>query len=391
MNSYDAAVIGLGAMGSAALYQLSKRSKRVLGIDQFSPPHSLGSTHGDTRITRLAIGEGEEFIPLAIRSHEIWRELEAHSGESLLNCCGGLIIAPKVDAAQMHGEKDFLGATIRGAKKFGVEHELLSCDELISRFPLFKLTGEERGYYEKSAGYVGPEACVRVQLAQAEMRGAKIHRNERVLACEPQPGGGVRIKTDRGEYFAEQAVLSAGAWVSDFLPQEQRAPFKVLRQILCWFEIQSDYSRLTPEHCPIFIWNFSGKDELGVYGFPAIDGPAGGLKIGGVLAEDATTPETVNRVVSEKETAAFYETLIKGRFPPLSSTCKKSLTCFYTSTPDWGFVIDRLPGCEQIVVASPCSGHGFKHSAAIGESLAQMICDGRSSIDLSKFSFARFR
>src|SRR5687767_2891266 len=177
---HDAIVLGLGAMGSATLYQLAKRGMNVLGIDRHSPPHVFGSSHGESRVTRQAIGEGERYTPLALRSHEIWREIEAASGESLLTVTGGLVISSRSERATCH-VPGFFDNTVRAARTHGIAHETLEAHEIRARFPAFAVEDDAIGYYEPGAGFLRPEACVRAQLTLAERLGATIHRDETVL------------------------------------------------------------------------------------------------------------------------------------------------------------------------------------------------------------------
>ena len=182
MNA-EVIVIGLGAMGSAACYQLAKRGAKVIGIDRYSPPHTFGSTHGETRITRQAIGEGEQFVPFALRSYEIWREIESETGDDLLTVTGGLIMSSASEQS-LHGNADFLQTTIDAARKFDIKHRVLNAGEINAEFPQFILSGNERGYFEDEAGFLRPESCVAAQLSLAERHGAGLRRNERVLSVE---------------------------------------------------------------------------------------------------------------------------------------------------------------------------------------------------------------
>src|SRR5688500_9600017 len=212
MNSrYQTIVIGLGAMGSAATYQLAKRGNKVLGIDQFSPPHIYGSSHGDTRLTRQAIGEGAEYVPLVLRSYEIWDEIERETGKKVLTVTGGLIMT-SVEGAMRHGSY-FFNQTVASAEKYGIAHRLLDADEIRKEFPQFKLKGNERGYFEEKAGYLRPELAIDAQLELAQRYGAQISFDEKVLAFSVKDNDSVVVKTDRGEYEAEKAILSAGPWV----------------------------------------------------------------------------------------------------------------------------------------------------------------------------------
>src|SRR5207248_649017 len=204
-------VLGLGAMGSAALYHLAKKGVRALGLDRFSPPHPFGSTHGDTRVTRLAIGEGEQYTPLALRSHELWRELEKETGTELLTTCGGLIISSSTKTSRTHVER-FFDNTLAAARKFAIAHEVLDATEIRRRFPRFNVADDERGYLERDAGFLRPEACVRAQLTVAERNGAEIHREERVSRFEASANA-VTVTTDKEAYSAGTLIVTAGPWL----------------------------------------------------------------------------------------------------------------------------------------------------------------------------------
>ena len=383
---YDTIVLGLGAMGSAALYQLSKKTGNVLGIDQYAPPHKLGSTHGDTRITRQAIGEGEQYVPLALRSYEIWDELEMLSGNKLLYRNGGLLLG-SIEGPPVRGRKDFIRQTIDIAKKCNIEHEVLSTEDIEQRFPQFKVQEHEIGYYEKNAGFLKPEACIETQLDLAKKNGAQVNINEKVLSFT-QEGDVVKVVTDRGEYLADKLIVSAGPWVSQFFP-EYADLFKIYRQVLYWFDVENSYEQYRTENFPIFIWDFGNGEDI--YGFPAIDGATGGIKIALEDYSINTTPEKVERTVSIEETMRMYDKFVKNYLNGVTDKCLKSISCLYTVTPDADFIIDTHPTKDRIILASPCSGHGFKHSSAVGEILAQLAIDGKTTIDISKFSLSRFK
>jgi sarcosine oxidase len=386
VGTYDVAVVGLGAAGAATLYQLARCGVRVVGIDRFSPPHIFGSTHGDTRITREAIGEGEEYAPLVKRSHAIWRELEAETGQDLLTQCGGLIIEAAGGGAAGHHRHEFLASTIACANRFGIRHELLSAADVAGRFPQFSLDGDESAYYEPTAGFVRPERCVEAQLTVAARLGADIRRDERVLGVESS-GSGVRVLTDRGVHEAGRAVLAVGPWVRDFLRPEQLRLFNVYRQVLAWFELDPDAINHTPGAMPVFIWGLA--DGNAFYGFPAIDGTRE-IKVATEQLEDATTADDAALEVGPDEPPAVHESLIERRLPGVSARCTRAVRCLYTVTPDANFVIDDHPDLSGVLLVSPCSGHGFKHSAGLGEAIAQRVTTGTSDADLAPFSLERF-
>ena len=388
--TYDVIIIGLGAMGSAAAYQLAKQKAKVLGIDQFSPPHKFGSTHGETRVTRQAIGEGAEYVPLTLRTYEIFREIEAETNADLLTITGGLIISNPSGKANLHGNGGFIETTVETAKKFGIKHRTLTANEIAKQFPQFSLDGNELGYFENEMGFLRPENCVTVQLDLAEKYGAEIRRNEKVLDIKTLPDS-VEVITDKGIYKSEKIILSAGAWIKNFVEQPRQGLFKIYRQVFYWFDVADNFEQFKLGHFPTFIWEFGRWENDFVYGFPAIDGQFGGLKIATETYLETTNPDDVNREVSSKEIDEVYEKYVENRLVGVARKCVKTATCLYTVTPNSRFIIDKLPENERVIIASPCSGHGFKHSAAIGEILAQIVILGKSRIDISAFSFGHFK
>jgi sarcosine oxidase len=389
MKTYQTIVIGLGAVGSAAAYQLSKRGIKVLGIDQFSPPHKLGSSHGDTRITRQAIGEGEEYVPLVLRSYEIWEEIERETGKKILTITGGLIMTSAAHAMR-HGS-NFFEQTVASAEKYHIAHSVMDADEIRARFPQFKLKGSEKGYFEHKAGYLRPEICIQAQLELAQKYGAEIALNEKVVSFSPGPSNdNVVVRTTRGEYQAEKAIISAGAWVSHLLGDALGRYFAVYRQVLYWFDVDGPISRFEAPNFPIWIWELGTTNEDIVYGFPAIDGQQGGVKLATEQYAAKVNPDTVSREVTIQEIQEMVQRYVQPHFNSINENCVKALSCLYTVTPDHNFVIDFHPDFPQVIIASPCSGHGFKHSAAIGEVLAELAVGGKSKIDTSKFTLGRF-
>jgi sarcosine oxidase len=384
VKPYDAIVLGLGAVGSAAAYQLGRRGARVLGLDRQAPPHVFGSSHGGTRITRLAIGEGAHYTPLVMRAHEIWRDIERETGAELLTANGMLAISSAATTAATHVE-GFFRNTVSAAERYGIAHELLDAAEIRRRYPQFAVTDNEFGYFEPSAGFLRPEQCVHWQLELARKHGAELHMGETALGFEPGSAS-VRVTTDRGRYEAGTLIVAVGAWAPGLLGPELASLFKVHRQVQFWFAPNDDGRAWQPDRMPVFIWELPvGKQ--GIYGFPAIDG---GVKVATESYEATTDPDAVAREVSDAEAAAMHERYVAPFFPGLGPVCTKAATCLYTVTPDFGFVVDRHPEAERVIVASPCSGHGFKHSPAIGEALADLVLEGRSRHDLAPFALGRF-
>jgi len=386
----DIVIIGLGAVGSAVLYHSAKLGAKVIGIDRFEPPHDQGSSHGETRIMRQAIGEGSEFVPLVLRSNEIWEELEAATGRNLLTRNGGLVVAVSGKAGRHHGSGSFLQDTIRAAVSYGIPHELLTAAELRYRFPQFRLTADEDGYFEPGAGFLRPELCVKTQIEQARKLGATVKMRETVLEVRPGENA-VTVISDRAHYEAAKVILTAGPWIAQLLSPQFAPAFLVYRQNLCWFDLAQNRQRYTPERFPVFIWITGSRVQDMLYGFPAIDGTAGGVKVATETYDHAVHPDNVPREVSEAWVAAMYTEYIAPRFPDLGNRCLRTATCLYTVTPDAKFVIDYADAHEKILFASACSGHGFKHSPAIGEALAQKALGLSTQVDLSPFTVARLQ
>ena len=388
-NKFDAIVLGLGAMGSAAIYQLAKRAQSVLGIDQFSPPHDCGSTHGESRIIRQAIGEGRQYVPLVLRSYELFRDIEKETGKELLTITGGLTLENRQSGAMMHGRHNFLDRAVSCAQEFNIRHEILEPQDIMKRYPQFAVT-KESGYLEYDTGYLRPELCVAAQLRLAQNCGATVQTDEKVIAIAPRGNSEVTVRTSRAVYAAEKVVVTAGPWISEFLPFEYASFFKVYRQVMYWFRIRDRFrSTFLPGQFPIFIWIFEEGRDFGFYGFPSLDGKT--IKLASEQYDVVTAPDKEDRTVGEMEKQSAYSDYIQGRLPGLSDRCESAVSCLYTTTPDSNFVIDFHPDSDRIIIASPCSGHGFKHSAAIGEALAELAVDGVSKIDISSFGIERFK
>ena len=388
MLTADILVIGLGAVGSAALYQTSKLGARAIGIERFSPPHDQGSSHGDTRITRQAIGEGMVFVPLVLRSNQIWEEIQAATGRSLMVRNGCLVLASANTPGCHHGSTSFVQDTIDAAREFGIAHEVLSANDISRRFPQFSLCGDEVGYFEPAAGFLRPEACIEAQLQLARSAGAQIFMDETVLEITPGQKNAVEIRTNKASYSAGKVIVTTGAWIPKLLGDDHARFFKVYRQMLCWFQLAKNQERYTPKQFPVFIWITGNQPRDMMYGFPQIDSN-GGVKIATEQYEATVDPDAVPREVNPAEITALYDEYIAPRFPDVSSECLRSATCLYTVTPDAKFVIDNFSDSHNVVFASACSGHGFKHSAAIGEALAQGAIGVPTSVDLSPFGLGR--
>lgn len=366
--SYDAIIAGLGAMGSAAAFHLARRGVRVLGLDQFTPPHTLGSSHGESRIIREAYFEHPIYVPLVQRAYELWAELERETGSRLFLQTGGLMIG-RPDGVVVPGAR-------LSAETHGLKHELLSCDEVRRRFPALQPTNDMVAVWEPRAGVLFPEHCVAAHLQMAQKHGAALQLNEKVLRWQPD-GSGVRVVTDKSEYSAAQLIVSAGGWIKTLLP-DLPIPLNVERQILFWFEPR-DPTKVSPEGCPIHLWEFQPRRFF--YGFPDL---GTGVKVAVHHEGEITNADSVRREVAPDEIDKM-RAVVRSHLPAVSEKLLRTTVCIYTNTADEHFLVDRHPAHSQVLIVSPCSGHGFKFSSAIGEVVADLATNGRTRFDLDLF------
>lgn len=385
-NMADVIVVGLGAFGSATAYQLARRGISVIGIDQFSPPHDRGSSHGATRITRLAVGEGEIYVPLIKRSNEIWDELESATGTALVHRVGGLIMGPRDGTVSHHGKPDFVRRCIAAAQHFGIAHEVLDAGDIGRRYPQFLTRGDELAYYEPDAGILLPEACIQAQIDQARLNGARIHFDEKVLAIE-ESASGATVTTTAGKYTAAKVVVTAGPWVPGLAAGAVADNLRVMRQVLYWFETTAP-ELYSAANCPIFIWMHGAGDEDYMYGFPMVDGK-GGVKVATEQYHETCDPDAFDRDVSAAEARQMFERNVAGRLKSVLPAVTHRAACMYTVSSDSGFIVDQYRGMRNALVVSACSGHGFKNSAGLGESVALRIM-GQDTPQLAPFAVSRF-
>ncbi len=395
MKKYDLIIVGCGAMGAAALYQAAKQGVNVLGIDRYHPPHEMGSSHAETRFTRLGVGEGPQYGPLVARSHEIWRELEAASGETIFYQDGLLIVAPKGEMLkEKHNHwENFVERSAEVAAEIGVPFEILQPEEIRARFPKIMVTDQEYAGFEPTGGHVMAEVAVAVQLKLAQEHGATFLPNSPVSAIEQndadENGRKTVTVTAGGETFvADQVLITAGAWLNDFLPSHQHKNFRVTRQIVFWFEVDEP-AEYHPENMPGVLWVGQRlEDYFAAFALPP--GAKPGLKVLTEQYDVATNVHQMEREISAEETDAFYKKFGSQKIAGLKPNCLKSSVCIYTHTPDDHFVIDWHPEYDRnVMVVSACSSHGFKHSAAIGEAVVQKMCQGKSEIPLTAFAWER--
>jgi sarcosine oxidase len=367
MRSYDAVVIGLGAMGSATLFHLARRGLRVLGLEQYGSGHELGSSHGDSRIIRETYFEHPLYVPLVQRAHELWRELETLSGKSLMRITGGLMIGPP-DGMVVAG-------TLRSAREHNLPHEVLAAAQVHERFPAFELAPELVAVLDPRAGYLDPDACNAAHLEGARGAGAEARFNEPVVEWIAD-GGAVTVRTRADTYNASRLVITAGGWAQR-LASDLRLPLEVERQSVFWFEPDGKTEWYESERFPIYAYEY--KHGHICYGFPRLPrGVKASIMHSGKIE---SAPENVERAVKADEVRPLRDALLPVR---------DSGVCLFTNTPDHDFIIDFHPRYPRVLISSPCSGHGFKFASAIGELQADLLTTGKSRFDLSPFSLDRW-
>lgn len=371
---YDAAVIGLGAMGSAAAFHLASRGLRVLGLDRFRPPHSHGSSHGESRIIREAYWEDPVYVPMVQRAYTLWAELERASDRRLFTQTGALFMGTP--------EGVMVPGCVRTAKQYGIRHRTLSVAEVGKEFPHFRPSLDMTAFYEYRAGSLGPEACIDAHLRLAAAAGAHLRFDEPVKSWK-RTTDAVRIVTSRGEYEADKVVFAGGAWMRELVP-DLGLPLTTERQVLYWFEPNGTPGEFAPDRLPIYA--FEPLPEKLWYGFPDL---GRGCKVALHHQGEHADPDHVDRKVKPAEVEEMRRQLAKYA-PNLNGKLLASEVCLYTNTPDFNYVIDFHPEDDRILLLSPCSGHGFKYASVVGEIAADLLQSGKGRFDLGLFRLERF-
>jgi sarcosine oxidase len=367
----DVIVAGLGAHGSSAAYRLAARGASVLGFDRFARGHTLGSSGGLSRIIRLSYYEHPDYVPLLRRAWTLWRELERDSGERLLTETGGLY------AGDPKGE--LVSGALASARAHQLEHEVLDTSVLRERYPLFEWPNGWQGVFDRQAGWLAPERCIETHLRLAEQNGATLRFDEPVERWTSLRDG-VRVTTRAGTFEAKHLVIAAGAWASQLAPS-LASELSVERNVLFWFEPKGErdaFARL-----PVYILD---ETDRMFYGFPYIEGQ--GVKVAGLHFGDVAHPDTVDRVASAKDEERVRAWL-RRRLPLANGQRRDAKVCMYTNTPDAHFIIDHLPDHRNVVVASACSGHGFKFSSVVGEVLTDLVVEGETRHSIGFLSAER--
>jgi len=371
---YDAIVLGLGGMGSASAFHLARRGWRVLGLERFDVLHPFGSSHGLTRIIRLAYSEDPSYVPLLRRAYELWHELEELDGRTLLyttgNLEGGLPDGPV-----------FRGA-VHAAELHGLPHEVLTGAEVGKRWPAYHLPDDHRVIHQPDGGFLASEECILAHVRQALAHGAELHWREPVTGWEPLEDG-VRVRTARAEYEAGRLVVSAGSWASELVPELAGLTVPE-RQVLAWLQV-SRPELFTPEAFPVF---YLELEEGKYYGFPEWGIP--GFKFGKYHHLEERIDPDGSREEPNSRDEEVLRSFARRYFPDGEGPTVALKTCLFTNTPDEHFILDLHPGHPQVAIASACSGHGYKFCSVVGEIMADLAQKGESPLDLSLFRLDRF-
>lgn len=380
MADYDVIVIGLGAMGSSAVHQLARRGLRVLGVEQFTPAHTLGSSHGASRIVRKAYFERPDYVPLLVRAYELWDELAAKSGTELFTRCGALMIG--------RPESDVIVGTLASAQRWSLPHELLGSDQLRERFPQFSLPEDQVAVFEADAGYVRPELAILTNIQLATDAGAELWFDTVVESVDSDENG-VRVVAGGRELSAPKVVMATGAWAGR-LADLSRYGVKVQRQTVHWFEPLSGVADFADDRFPVYLWALPvqpGQPGLELYGFPHLSGDRG---VKAAIYRDGgdrdVNPDLIDREVAEQEYERVRQ-MLADTIPALAGAHTDSTVCMHAGVPDDDFVLGVHPGSAgRIVVAVGFSGHGFKFVSVVGEIVADLVIDGTTRHEIEFLS-----
>ena len=377
--------MGCGGHGSAITYHLARRGIRVLTLERYGLNHTNGSSHGKTRIIRTAYAEGEIYVPLVRRSKELWVELENESGTRLMQMTGGLYVG--------NSESSLVSGTIESARAHLLPYRLLDATENKKMYPVFRPSQKDVGVFEEDAGILFPERCIKAHADMAEREGAEMHFGESVVSwksSEATKDARTIVSTNREAYSAERLIFASGSWLPELVPN-LGISFAIERQVVFWFKPREHADLFGAERMPIFIWEDQALQTEYAKTFYGIGDTGDGFKVaqshGGEVID---RPEHVRREITDGDASPvsrFVEEKIQFPAGPYVS----STTCVYTNTPDGKFLIDHHPKFNNVIIASPCSGHGFKFSSAIGELVSEMVIEGEvKKYDISNFGVNRF-
>jgi len=373
MTDFDTIVIGVGGMGSSAAYHLARRGQDVLGLERYSIPHTMGSSHGVTRIVRKTSYENPAYLPLLERAYELWHELDSKSTDNLIHTHGYVATSPE--------DGSLFRRAVEACEAHDLEHSVLTAPELSDRYPGYDLPSDYMAVIEPNGGFVHAEQSIVAHVKNAHRHGAVIRAQEEVLDWSTSPNS-VEVMTSDGHYSAKNLVVTAGAWASRLVPKLESVAVPE-RQVIGWFQ-PTQHKKYLPEEFPVF----SAECDLGqFYGTPVYHVP--GFKIGKHhhLHQDVE-PDSIAEPTDEDETVLreFAKEYLSAAAGPTMGL----KTCMYTNSPDGEFIVDTLSDDPNVAIAGGFSGHGFKFTTVMGEILADLAIHGETQQPIDSFSANRF-
>ena len=366
----DVAVVGLGAMGTAALWRLASRGADVVGFERFQPGHALGSSHGATRILRAAYSEGPQYVPLLLDALGLWRRLGLESGQALFQQTGALLIGPP--------DAEVVAGALRSAREHQLPHSTLDRAEMARRYPQHRLAAGELGVLDELGGVLFPETSITAAATIARARGAVIHEGARVDRIEPHASH-VDIVVGSDRHRVRHAVICAGPWLQD-LVSFMGVELAVERQVMTWFVAESP-ELFAPGRFPVFVRESAGGRIC--FGIP--DMGDGLVKVGAHHGGEVVHPDSIDRSVDSRD-FEMAETFVAAQIDGLVPSVARAVVCMYTNTPDEHFIIGPMPGAPNVTILSACSGHGFKFAPVIGEIAADLALLGGTKYEIGMFS-----
>jgi sarcosine oxidase len=370
---HDVIVVGLGGMGGAAALHLAGRGAKVLGLEQFDIPHARGSSHGVTRIIRLAYWEHPSYVPLLQRAYALWRDLEQRTGERLL------VVNGSIDAGGENSRP--IAGALQACADFGLPHDRLDAAQLAARFPGYRLPNDIVAVFQPDGGFLLAERCLLAQLAVARAAGADLRFQQSATGWTVAEGG-VTVRTTRETYRARRLVVTAGAWAGTLL-SGYRKMLSAERQVMFWTSPRNP-ELVTVERFPVF---YIHVNEGAFYGFPIWER---GFKIGKYHHRGQAADPDVPVPQPDQEDERILRAALIRYFPAADGPAVAAETCLFTNTPDEHFLIGPVPGQPEVIMAAGFSGHGFKFCSVVGEILADLALDGATRHDISLFDPARF-